>query len=150
MIEIQKEKLVDIVDEIQNLLKDHYEELTLNKERVVLKPVWKRYFDMENNGIFHAITMREQKVIIGYSGWIVQPHLHYEDIIVAQNDVLFLHKNYRQGTTGIRLLKFSENEMKKLGAHKITWHIKDSNDFSPILSRMGYSKEDTILGKFYD
>jgi hypothetical protein len=37
--------------------------------------------------------------------------------------------------------------MKEFGANKITWHVKYSNDFRPILHRMGYADEDSIVGK---
>lgn len=148
MISFQQEKLDDIIPNVKELLLDHYQELTLNKARVKLKPVWTRYANMEKHNRFYAVTARDSGSIVGYSGFIVQPHLHYGDILVAQNDVLFLKKEYRLGTTGIRLLKFSEQCMKDIGVNKITWHVKYSNDFRPILHRMGYADEDVIVGKF--
>jgi hypothetical protein len=66
---------------------------------------------------------------------------------VATNDVLFLIKRVRTGTTGIKLIKYSEQRMKELGATKMTWHIKHANDIRPILHRMGYVDEDIIVGK---
>ncbi len=148
MITYQLEPLGDILPNVKELLLAHYEELTLNKARVTLKPVWARYEALEKAGQFFAVTARDEGVIVGYSGFIVQPHLHYEDIIVAANDVLFLKKEYRLGSTGIKLLKFSEQAMRELGATKITWHVKMSNDFRPILRRMGYGDEDVIVGKW--
>lgn len=143
-----KQSLLAIAGEVQPLLDKHYDELTLNKDRVRLNPVWARYYAMEDAGVFHALTARLDGELVGYSGWIVQPHLHYADIIVAQNDVLYLRKDLRQGMTGVRFLRYAELEMRKLGAHKLTWHVKAANDFRPILHRMGYSDEDTICGKF--
>jgi len=147
MITYQMESLAEILVDVKDLLLQHYEELTLNKAVIKLKPVWTRYESMELNKQFYAVTVRDNGVLIGYSGFILQPHLHYEDILVAQNDVLFLKKQYRLGATGIRLLKYSEQCMKQLGANKITWHVKYSNDFRKILYRMGYLDEDVILGK---
>lgn len=149
MLTYQMESLSIILPNVKELLLEHYEELTLNKAKIKLKPVWVRYETMEKFNQFYAITVRDDNVIVGYSGFIVQPHLHYEDVIVAQNDVLFLKKEYRLGTTGIRLLKYSEQCMKDLGANKITWHVKYSNDFRSILYRMGYLDEDVILGKMF-
>ena len=142
-----KETLNIIFDEVQELLKLHYEELTLNKDVVKLDPDWFRYFDLENSGKFHTITARDNDKLVGYAGWFLMPHIHYKSILVASNDVLFLHPDYRLGTSGIKLLKYSESEMLKLGANKITWHIKESNDFRNILYRMGYKNEDMICGK---
>ena len=66
---------------------------------------------------------------------------------MGSNDVLFLKKEHRSGSTGIKLIKYSEQKMKELGANKIAWHVKHSNDFRPILYRMGYADEDSIVGK---
>jgi hypothetical protein len=85
--------------------------------------------------------------LIGYSAFFLKPHIHYKDILVASNDVLFLKKEHRVGRFGLKLIKYSEQKMKELGANKITWHIKSSNDFSPILHRMGYIDEDIIVGR---
>lgn len=147
MLTYQMELLNVILPDVKELLIQHYEELTLNKAKIKLKPVWTRYEAMEASNQFYAITVRDSGTIVGYSGFIFQPHLHYEDTLVAQNDVLFLKKEYRLGTAGIRLLKYSEECMKNLGAHKVTWHVKYSNDFRNILYRMGYLDEDVILGK---
>lgn len=147
MLTIECEKLEKVLPEIKQLLLEHYEELTLNKNKIKLKPVWDRYFDMEQSGKFFALIARIDNQVVGYSGFILDKHLHYEDILVATNDVLFLKKEYRLGMTGIKLLKFSEQYMKNQGANKITWHIKYSNDFRNILYRMGYANEDIIVGK---
>ena len=148
MITFACEKLEIVLPEIKELLQNHYEELTLNKGRVILKPVWERYFSMESAGKFFALIARDDGKAVGYSGFILEKHLHYEDILVANNDVLFLHKDFRLGTLGIKLLKYSEEYMRTLGADKVTWHVKMSNDFRPILYRMGYADEDVIVGKF--
>ena len=66
---------------------------------------------------------------------------------MAANDVLFLRHDLRLGTTGIKLLKFSEQQLKLLNVNKITWHVKFAKDFRPILHRMGYADEDVIVGK---
>jgi hypothetical protein len=147
MLTIKCEKLKEVLPEIKELLQEHYEELTLNKGHIKLKPVWNQYFDMENTEKFFAIIARMDGVVVGYSGFILDKHLHYEDILVAANDVLFLKKEHRLGMTGIKLLKFSEKFMSDMGANRITWHIKYKNDFRNILYRMGYLDEDIIVGK---
>jgi len=146
-LDLQIEPLVNILDEVKDLLIQHYEELTLNKHFVKLKPVWDRYLLLEKNGKFVTITARINKELVGYSGFFLDQHIHYEDLYVATNDVLFLRKDLRLGTSGIRLIKYSEDQMRKLGANKITWHIKYSNDIRPILHRLGYIDEDVIVGK---
>lgn len=149
-IKFDTESLFDILPEMEKLLVQHYEELTLNKGRVKLKPVWTKYKDLEQAGKFFLFTARLDGELVGYSAFIIDTHLHYEDIKVAANDVLFLRKDMRLGLAGLKLLKYSENRVKELGADKITWHLKFSNDFRPILHRLGYRDEDVIVGKFLD
>ena len=147
MIEFAIEPVLECREEMLLLLDAHYEELTLNKHIVKLNPDWEEYDRREKLNKFVLITMRLDSKLIGYSAWFVDRHIHYKDLLVATNDVVFLKKEYRSGMNGIKLLKKSEDIVAKLGAHKLTWHVKESNDFTPILKRMGYSIEDIIVGK---
>lgn len=147
MITLQTELLKDIKVESEILLTSHYNELTLNKHAIKLNPDWDRYFELESKNKFHCFTARNDSVLVGYSAFFVDSHIHYRDLLVAANDVLFLREDLRLGTTGIRLIKFSEQQLKLLNVNKITWHVKFAKDFRVILHRMGYSDEDTIVGK---
>jgi len=147
MITFKIEPVLECKQEMLTLLEEHYEELTFNKEVVKLNPNWAEYNRRESVNKFVFIAARDDGVLIGYSAWFLDYHIHYADLKVAANDVIFLKKEYRLGMTGIKLIKYSENAMKKLEANKITWHIKETNDFRPILHRMGYCDEDMIVGK---
>lgn len=147
MIKFNTEKVLYIKEELKSLLDKHYEELTLDKDVVKLDPIWSLYGELEEKNQFFLFTVRDEDVLVGYSAFFMKPHIHYKDLMVATNDVIFLKKEYRLGITGIKLLKYSEQKIKELGAKKITWHVKYLNDFRPILHRMGYSDEDVIVGK---
>jgi hypothetical protein len=147
MITLQKECLIDCKADTLYLLTEHYNELTLNKEVITLNPDWDRYFELESKNKFHCFTARNDGELVGYSAFFVDTHIHYRDLLVATNDVLFLREDLRLGTTGIKLLKFSEQQLRLLNVNKITWHVKFAKDFRPILHRMGYTDEDTIVGK---
>lgn len=147
-ITYRKEFLYEVVNEVDGLLKLHYDELTRNKDRVTLAPMWEEYAALERMGRFHVFTARQGSQLIGYSAFFVQKHLHYEALITAMNDVLFLHPDHRLGMTGIRLIKFCEAELAKLGAHKLCWHAKLDTSLIPILRRLGYATEEVSLAKF--
>ena len=147
MITFQKELAANIRYEIAGLLDEHYEELTLNKSIVKLNPNWDKYLALENTNNLQVFTARKDGLLVGYSVFFLDYHIHYIDLLVATNDLIFMRAEERQGTVGIRLIKYSEEQLKLLGAHKITWHIKASNDFSPILRRLKYVNEDIVLGK---
>lgn len=149
MVEYAKESLCDVIAEVAPLLELHYRELTLNRDRVKLNPDWNRYSELEHAGAFHVFTARDDGRLVGYSAFFLGPHLHYKDLMVANNDVLYLHPDARNGMLGIRLIKASESGMKAMGAAKITWHAKYSNDLQQILARLGYANEEAIMGKIF-
>ena len=147
MITYQREFLFEVVQEVDGLLRLHYDELTLNKDRVRLNPAWEEYAELERMNRFVVFTARDDAILIGYSAFFVQKHLHYADLSTAVNDVLFLHPAERQGLTGIRLLKFCESSLKAMGVHKLCWHAKLNTSLIPILHRMGYTTEEVSLAK---
>lgn len=148
MITYSKELLCQVVNEVDALLALHYEELTLNKDRVKLAPMWKQYAALEMDGKFHVFTARDEGALVGYAAFFVNQHLHYAALTTAMNDVLFLHPDHRLGMTGIRLLKYCESELKKLGAQKLCWHAKLDTSLIPILQRLGYATEEVSLARF--
>jgi GNAT superfamily N-acetyltransferase len=143
-IELYSDKLIE---DLKPLLDLHYEELTLHKEHVKLNPDFNRYKALADSGILQIVTARDQGRLVGYSIWVVNTNLHYQDCVMANNDVLYLHPDYRKGTLGIKLIKESEKILKDQGVIKILWHIKHAKDFRNILYRMGYADEDIIVGK---
>lgn len=148
MISFAKELLYEVVNEVDDLLKLHYDELTRNKDRVKLAPIWDDYAALERMGRFHIFTARDGSRLAGYSAFFVNQHLHYAELKTAMNDVLFLHPDQRQGATGIRLIKFCEVELQKLGAQKVCWHAKLDTPLIPILHRLQYQTEELSLAKF--
>ncbi|MBV8666745.1 MAG: GNAT family N-acetyltransferase [Burkholderiaceae bacterium] len=147
MISFQREIVYDFMGDCQELLKLHYQELTRNKEVVSLNPIWEKYAALEKAGLIALFTARDDGQLVGYSAFIVQPHLHYAETLIAQNDVLFLHPDYRKGMTGIKLIKYSERELKTQGVRKIVWHAKMDTVFRKILNRLGYVEEEVMAAK---
>lgn len=143
-----RESLLVIKDEMATLLDNHYEELTLNKHVVKLNPDWERYAKLEAEGKLHWFCCRDgDGKLVGYSGFFLDTHIHYKDLVVATNDVYYMDSQYRKGVAWFKLLRYSEQQMFSLGAHKVVWHLKDSYDFSPILLKNGYKKEDSLYAK---
>lgn len=144
----QKELLADVIGEVQPLLELHYDELTLNKDRVKLDPDWQQYAELEHADAFHIFTARDDDKLVGYSAFFLKPHIHYRGLMVAQNDVLYLHPDYRVGMTGVRLIKMSHQGMRAAGADKIVWHCKHSNHLKQLLLRIypDYRDEESSVG----
>lgn len=88
----------------------------------------------------------DDKDIIGYSFYIMFRHLHY-NMKVAQQDILYLHPDYRKGTTGIKLIKYSEKILKECGVEYITHSTKRNRDASKLFEYLGYKESDIIFCK---
>lgn len=150
MTTYQHELLYEVLPDIEPLLVLHYEELTLNKDRIVLNPMWERYAALEQAGALKIYTARQDGRLIGYGWFFINQHMHYAELTVAMNDVLFVHPDYRTGRTGVRLIQYCEQELsKQLQKFKLVWHAKLSNELSSILKRMGYQTEEVMMAKIF-
>lgn len=147
MISFARELLCEVVQEVQPLLLAHYAELTLHKDVVKLDPQWDYYALLEKMDRFVVITARDDGKLIGYNAFFVQQHMHYAGLKVAQNDVFWLVEEYRRGTTALRFLRYTEEALKRMDVRKVVYHCKTSNNFAPILRRLGHAEEEVMVGK---
>lgn len=151
MVTFQKELVYQVVNDVGELLKLHYQELTLNKDRIALNPMWERYAALEQADAFVVFTARDDGQLIGYSAFFVNRHMHYGDLVMCNNDVLFLHPDHRTGRTGIKLIRYCEDQALAMFEKNfsLTWHAKDNTPLADILRRMGYTLQDLIFSKLF-
>lgn len=150
-ITFQKELVYEVVGEVDGLLQLHYQELTLNKDRVKLNPRWDHYAALEQVNAFLIFTARDSGKLIGYSAFFVNRHMHYGDLVICSNDVLFLHPDHRTGRTGIKLIRYCEEQAQARFKKNfsLTWHAKAGTTLAAILKRMGYTLQDLIFSKIF-
>ncbi|NUX58645.1 GNAT family N-acetyltransferase [Paraburkholderia youngii] len=142
------ETVDEVRPDIGPLLEKHYEEVAMHKDAISLAPDWARYQQLENQDRLMAFTARDDGRLIGYSVWFMDMHIHYAGALIATNDVIFVDKDYRRGTNaGTDLILYSEKMLKQIGVTKALWHIKFDHDWSAILKRRGYGREDFTMGK---
>jgi hypothetical protein len=173
------EAVAEVQADIGDLIREHYAELTHDKDRIDLAPDFERYQALEDAGKLAIFTVRDDRLIsweseersalVGYAIFFIDQHIHYKNQSFANNDIIFLDKNYRTKHTpwtviksrakamlgikkktssiGSNLIDFSEEQLKLMGVTKVIWHIKFSLDWSAILKRRGYHREDFTLGK---
>lgn len=129
------------------LLQDHWDEVARNKQVMVLKPDYDRYRAMEAMGTMANIGLFDGEQLAGYSINIITNHLHYADLIVCQNDIIFVAKPYRAGRSAIRLIKATEDLAKARNARLMLLHAKEGTALAAISPRMGYGVQDIIFSK---
>lgn len=136
------------IDEMWELLAAHWHEVAKNKQVMVLKPDRRRYEELEAMGALLCLAALDPDgEIVGYSVCFIGPHIHYADLIVANNDVLFLREDLRPSTVGLRLIKETERLAKARGARLMLWHAKEATPLAKIMPRMGYGVQDIIFSK---
>lgn len=124
---------------IDPLLESHYDELCTDKA-MVLNPDWERYAAMLAAGNLVMVAAFDDDRpgfgnCVGYTFCFLSPHIHYKDTLVAWNDVLFLHKDYRTGSAGSRLMKATALACAQRGVKKLLWHAKPGTALDTIMAK---------------
>jgi len=130
-----------------HLFEEHYEEIARNKQVMKLKPNWQLYDQMNATGWLFIYIAMQDDVCIGYSMNIMMHHLHYADLRIAQNDVLFVKKELRGGRLGLRLLKATEDHAKSEGCKLMLWHAKENTALDKLLPKLKYGVQEIMYSK---
>ena len=145
--EIKLATVKEMLAEAPILFEEHYEEIARNKQVMKLKPDEKTYYRMEDSDRIFILSARQDDVLIGYSVNFVTNHLHYADLKLAQNDLLFISKEHRGGRLGLKLIRETENHATTLGCKLMLWHCKENTTLSAIMPRLKYGVQDIIYSK---
>lgn len=129
------------------LLTEHWQEVAKHKDLLVLRPAWDTYHRIENAGNLLALAAWHDGQMVGYSASFVSPHLHYADVRVCQNDVLFVTPAHRG--IGKQLMRETERHAKERGCQLVLWHAKQGSVLDRMLGREGsdYSVQDVIYAR---
>jgi hypothetical protein len=147
-IVFQRERFIDIVTDLGPLFRRHDTELWPRREWGPLCPDIVRYLTLDAGNALLLITARAGLRLIGYSVDILAPDLHYAKTKQAQNDLIWLHPDFRTGRglsiskqPGYRLLEEREKMLDELGIVRRRINVKIWKDFGPLLKKLGYTPE---------
>ena len=144
------EPLHKIKDEVKDLIAHHWDDVALNKDYIKLNPDWDAYARLEKSQSLRIYTARENEVLVGYLVVLVNRSLHYKDHLFANNDVVFVHKDYRKGLSGAKLIKYAEKDLKDLGVSLFMINTKVHKPFGKLLDFLGFSEIETLYSKRLD
>ena len=145
--EIRLATVDEMLAEATTLFEEHYEEIARNKEVMKLKPDEKAYHKLEEANRIFILSAWQDDVLIGYSVNFVLNHPHYADLVLAQNDLLYIKKEMRGSRAGLKLIKETEKHATSLGCKLMLWHAKENTSLSAILPRLKYAVQDIIYSK---
>lgn len=146
MILFARETVAQVLEEIKPLLSMHWREIA-HYQDIGLDPDWDFYIQAKTIRVF---TARIDGVLIGYGVFFIGPNKHYRQSIQAVQDILFLHPDYRGGRTGMRFIRFCDEQLKADGAQVVYHHVKAAHDFGPLLKSIGYECVDVIYANRLD
>jgi len=147
-ITYQQEFLYQTEDDCQSLIELHWKEVALNQKQIKLNPDWEAYHNLESQGKLKIFTAREGNLLVGYFVVILSTNLHYKDHVFATNDIIYLHKGYRKGFAGIRLIKFAESCLREDGVSVLTINTKVHRPFDKVLSRLKFNPIERVYSKY--
>lgn len=133
----QLEPLRVIWDDVMKLAAEHWKE-TEQYQQYPLNPDKARYLEYNDSGYHRQYTARNDMAqLVGHAGMYVSNSMH-TGIMIATEDTWFLLKAYRKGSNALRLLKFVETDLKRLGVKEIHMTAKLTNKSGRIMEARGY------------
>jgi GNAT superfamily N-acetyltransferase len=144
MIAFSKEPF-KVVEDNFHLIRQHWDEVV--RDSRPLDPHWEMFREMEKVGALVCFVVRKEGEVVGYTVFLLQPNTHSKNTKVAFCDAVFLRKDCRKGGIGKSFLEYCDEELEKIGANMILWHVKPHVDYSPSLKAMGYTHFATVYAR---
>lgn len=142
----QREPVAMLWPEIAPLLTAHWKEIGLYHD-VPPDPDFAVYESCEYANLFHAFTIRDRGKLIGYSGFFCRRNAHYQSLLAAAQDVLYLDPDYRGRMVGFKFIKWCDEQLAEIGVDVITQHVKVSHNWGALLDRIGYAHTENIWSR---
>lgn len=138
------ERIATVWDEaLEGLALVHADEVgLLGAGRVA--PNRRAYEALEAQGGLRVYAMRAGVqsaglgALVGYCLVMVFEHPHFKAVLWGQQDVLFVHPDYR-GRGAVMFLRWMDEQLKGEGVAMVLRHVTDRRDYSRTLTRMGYA-----------
>lgn len=148
MLQIREINASEYLDRAAPLALEHWEEVA--KATGVPKP----YLDpkcidaLQQAGALVTLgVFDEAGEMVGYSLNLIGPPVDFANMIVMQNEGIFIRKDHR-GKAALRLISESERIAKERGATRALWHTYLDTRASDLFSRLpGYTVYDRPYSK---
>lgn len=148
MIEYKVETLDTCLEEMKPLLHKHYLEVALYQDKIEFNPDYDKYYTMEEMGMLHIVTVRDDGNLIGYFISMINENIHYSDHTYALNDVLYVDEDYRNSGVGQTMFDYAEAQLENLGVSVIIIHMKTEKPFDSLCENLDYDYAERIYTKY--
>ena len=139
MIALQVERVAECWDELYPLAKAHQASTKSYRRHEPFNPDKTRYIQYNAIGFFHLVTARDGGKLVGYFGVYVTDSMHSQ-LKMATEDTFYIHPDYRQGRTALRVIRYVENYLHLLGVNEILFscEIDNKTGIQGLLNLLGY------------
>ena len=115
MITYQSEPFSAVIREATPLLERHWKEIALFQDKIPFSPQFDLYYAWERLGRLEIITARSNGILVGYIGQILGPGVHCSQTLWSLSDLIWLDPAYREGWTGVKLIREMEKRLRERG-----------------------------------
>ena len=144
------EPIAALWDELDGMVQLHNDEVSCFK--LPISPDKAKYELLESLGMLEVHTARSVRgqsdgVLVGYSCVLIAPNMKHAGVVMAVQDALWLHPSWRQGSTGVRLIKWSDGRLSERGdVYAVMRQSTTQKPIKPVLTRLGYvTAEETMV-----
>jgi hypothetical protein len=148
MVTIKTESWKAIDQEIETISPLHWKELALDQLLFTPDLDHERYLKMDELGMMHVVTARDDHKLVGYIICFVMPHFHYKSSgLTALADMYYLLHEYRKGGLGARMFMEMERGLKARNVIRAHMSCKVHDDHQVLFEKMGWTFTDKTFSK---
>lgn len=147
--DVREITLDEVIEKSQSMFLDHMDETEPEfiESGLKLNPDYDTYYALHKAGALFVLGVFFEDKLVGYSISICSVHLHYKDIYICANDLLYIDPEFRRSKLGLRLIIETELTAKKRGASQMIWSAKPSSTLARLMESKGYRLHDLIFLK---
>lgn len=131
-----------IITSIESLMYEHFNEVS--KSKLTLNVNWELYKTLQEKSILIALGAFEDDLLVGYAALVVTEPPHYMGHKIAVSDTIFVHKNFRKSTHGLKLISIAEKLAKERGALEVHWYSKPDSNLDKLFEKKKYTCRDVV------
>ena len=123
------------------------EELRVFSDLMSPNPSLPQYEALHKNGLMLTLGAFDGDKIVGFSINIISVAMHYAGTNLAQVDFIYLHKDYRSGRNGLKLIRATEDAARARGANILVFGAKEGTSLISLLPKLGYTISEVAFCK---
>lgn len=147
MIEYLVVEYEDVVEQIKEHIYATHEEVGPFKE-VKFDPDFDAYQTHADNGCLAIFAAMDGDNLIGYSVFVLGNHIFYNDLFLAQSDLIYIVPEHR-GETSKEFIQFIDEKLyTDFGVDGIVISMTTKRNFSGLLEHLGYQTVGVVCSKY--